>query len=251
MAINNRDEANAAIDTALVATLTLTQHKALLKDELNNSSVFRKDVIASETPAGGNVTIDYANKDTATVSITANLAVSFTNLENGDVKYLHITKQATNTVSFAGATDTSPRKKYINTTVTSVVYVVTNKDSVVSVNSINIGNNVTADLQTIIIVTGDWNMNFSAGGSPFIDVAHGIADITKIRKITATIRNNADTIYYPIDAVSGTACDPLGGIASLGVTNVRLRVALGGLFDSTNFDSTSYNRGWITIDLLP
>lgn len=152
MAKKNRIEILAEVVTKFVATLTLTTHKSFLDDDLINSAVYEKDVIASQSPAGGNITIDYADKDTATVVITANLAVSFTNLENGAVKYLHITKNAGNTISFAGATDVSARQDFIDITATVVIYEVFNKNSVVSVNSINIDN----DIGVILIDPTPW-----------------------------------------------------------------------------------------------
>ena len=80
---NNRIEAKAAVTAAIVPAVSNAQHITLLNDEINDSTVFEKDVIASETEVGGNVTIDYSNKDTATVTTAVNLAVSFTNLERG------------------------------------------------------------------------------------------------------------------------------------------------------------------------
>lgn len=140
MAVGNRTETKSAVTAALVPTLTLAQLITLWNDSVNESNLFRKDIIDSETEAGGNVTINYSNKDTVTVTTAVNLAVSFTDIENGDVKYLEITKVATNTISFAGATDVSIRKTYINTIATLVVYQVFNKNGNIYVSSINIVN---------------------------------------------------------------------------------------------------------------
>lgn len=142
----NRTELETQVDTDIVATLAIADHRTFLKDELIDSAVLRKDVIASETPGGGTVSINFANKDLATVTTTANLAVSFTGMENGDVKYLAITKNAGNTISFTGATDTSIRRTYINDTALTVIYQVFYKNGVISVQSINIENDL--DIQT-------------------------------------------------------------------------------------------------------
>lgn len=142
----NRTELETQVDTDIVATLAIADHRTFLKDELIDSAVLRKDVIASETPGGGTVSINFANKDLATVTTTANLAVSFTGMENGDVKYLAITKNAGNTISFTGATDTSIRRTYINATALTVIYQVFYKNGVVSVQSINVQNDL--DIQT-------------------------------------------------------------------------------------------------------
>lgn len=140
MAVNNRDEAIIEVINALVPTLTLAQHKALLQDEILNSTVFEKDVIASETPSAGTVTIDYSDKDTATVTTAVDLAVSFSNLENGAVKYLEVTKAATNVISFVGAVDCVIYKDLINLLATSVIYRISNKNGVIYVEALTIPN---------------------------------------------------------------------------------------------------------------
>lgn len=136
MAAQNRDELQTQIDSTFVATLAIANHRSYLKDPQAESLVFRKDVIASETPSGGTVTVDYSNKDLATASITANLTVSFSGMENGDVKYLLITKSATNTVSFSGANDMVRFRDLINTELTSILYRITNKNNVIYVEDI-------------------------------------------------------------------------------------------------------------------
>ncbi|MFA6185482.1 MAG: hypothetical protein WC720_05060 [Candidatus Shapirobacteria bacterium] len=136
MAINNRAEAIIVAEAALVPTLTLVQHKAMLNDNILNSVKFDKDVIASQTPTAGAVTIDYATKDMATVTTAVDLAVSFTNLENGAVKYLEITKAAANVISFIGVVDAIQDKNYINTILTSVCFRVSNKNGIIYVEGI-------------------------------------------------------------------------------------------------------------------
>jgi len=138
----NRTELISAVNTQIVPTVTTAIHRDLLNNELIDSMVTRKDVIATEVVSGGVVTIDYSNKDLATITAPDNVTVLFSNIENGEVKYLKITKEAGKTIAFAGATDTSVRKTYINKGVTLVVYSVTNKDNVIYVNSINIDNNI-------------------------------------------------------------------------------------------------------------
>lgn len=98
-----------------------------------------------------------------------------------------------------------------------------------------------------VIEIGDWNMDSDIGIT--VDTGLG-SDYKKIRSVSVIIRNNDDSDYYPLDAfVNGT--DPYllnGGITQfLNTGGVYLRRRTGGLFDNSNFDSTSYNRGWLTI----
>lgn len=94
-----------------------------------------------------------------------------------------------------------------------------------------------AYLKQKIVDIGDWNMDTT---SP-LAVAHGLT-LSKIRDVAVMIRNDADTTYYLLnDTTNG------GSILSIDATNVNLERTAAGIFDNTSFDSTSYNRGWITI----
>jgi len=64
------------------------------------------------------------------------LAVSFTNIENGDVKYLVIAKSATNTLTFTGATNITLYQDFIDTQSTVVPYEVFNKNGVIYVRAL-------------------------------------------------------------------------------------------------------------------
>ena len=102
-----------------------------------------------------------------------------------------------------------------------------------------------------IVNTGDWNMNSSGSGVFFINVTHNIADFTKIRRVTAYVRNDADDTYYPLNGVSGSGAVINGGVGSVNSTQVVLIAATGQLFDSTNFDALTYNRGYLVIETIP
>jgi hypothetical protein len=102
---------------------------------------------------------------------------------------------------------------------------------------------------TKTIDIGDWNMDTSST----VPVAHTLSatEWKTIRTIDVIIRNDADTEYRPIDVLNAAATGVSGGgVISLDSTNIRLGRYTGGLFDSTDFDSTSYNRGWITFDYI-
>jgi hypothetical protein len=87
---------------------------------------------------------------------------------------------------------------------------------------------------------GAWNMNVSSGGTIQINIAHGI-DWTKIQyPIGAMIRNDANDAKFPIYHLGN-------GSIAIDPTNIILRVILGGGFDSSEFASTSFSRGYVTI----
>jgi hypothetical protein len=108
-------------------------------------------------------------------------------------------------------------------------------------NAIQVDNSI--QLRTKVVEIGDWDMDADSS----VPVAHGIADFTKIREITAMIRDDADIARTPLNAFSSVSGLIGGGVLQAGATTVILDRLTGGGFDSTNFNSTGFNRGWITI----
>lgn len=142
MAVNNRSEATTEVNADIVATVTNTIHRNLLNNKILNSVLFRKDVAGSATPDGtGKITVNFLNDDIVIVNTTLNATIYFQNLEIGDsAKYIFLTKNASNTVSFNSAIDVSAKKRYINSNMTTVVYRVTNKNNNIYVEAINVNN---------------------------------------------------------------------------------------------------------------
>ena len=88
--------------------------------------------------------------------------------------------------------------------------------------------------------TGVWNMDSNtAGFTGLLAVPHGLADFTKIKGLTVIIRNDSGTVYY----------DFLGyGQISFNSSSINLFRTPQELFDSTDFKSTSFDRGSILIN---
>ncbi len=95
-------------------------------------------------------------------------------------------------------------------------------------------------LKTKIIEIGDWDMDTTIT----LTVAHGLT-LSAIRSISVLIRNDLDTNsrIFPIPNTAATSVEQVVADS----TNISLVRATGGTFDNTTYDSTSYNRGWITI----
>lgn len=96
---------------------------------------------------------------------------------------------------------------------------------------------------TKTISIGDWNMD----NTVTLTVTHGITDFNKIRRVTVMIRNDANTSM--LDLTYGNGSFPDGSI-TVNSADLLLRRNTGGLFDSTDYDSTGYNRGFVTIEFL-
>lgn len=93
---------------------------------------------------------------------------------------------------------------------------------------------------------GDWNMDSSAQTT----VNHGIT-ASKFRGILGiTIIDDSGNVYSlergsNTDVATGTATTRQG-MATLSNTGIILTRLTSGFFDSTSFDQTSYNRGYVT-----
>jgi hypothetical protein len=95
-------------------------------------------------------------------------------------------------------------------------------------------------LQPLCLDIGNWNMD----STDSVSVAHGLT-LTKIRHASAMIRGDGDNNYFPIAA---TPVASLGAyIELIDSTEIIISRTANSFFDSTAFDSTSYNRGWIMI----
>ncbi len=106
----------------------------------------------------------------------------------------------------------------------------------------------TGGLLTKVIDIGDWNMD----SNPLVNIAHGLPDYKKIRTVQAIIRNDADTESRGFLANNYlTGANTGGSINGINSTDIFLTRIDGGIFDDPIYDSTSYNRGWITINYLP
>jgi hypothetical protein len=99
-------------------------------------------------------------------------------------------------------------------------------------------------LTTKLVEIGDWNM-FTTDS---VNVAHGVSDFKTIRAIEVVIKNDNNDVYYKLDSVAGASPPVLqGGVGSWGTTNVTLIRAVGGVFQTTDYNATTYNRGIIYI----
>lgn len=100
-----------------------------------------------------------------------------------------------------------------------------------------------SQLKTKVVEIGDWDMDTDTS----INVAHGIADYTKIRAIDVIVRKDTPGVagYNKLESIDSGGLN--GGIFGINTTNLTLYRSVGGTFDDPTYSTTSYNRGWITI----
>ncbi len=98
-------------------------------------------------------------------------------------------------------------------------------------------------LNTTVLDIGDWNMDSNSQ----VLVAHGL-DHTKIRTVNTTIRNDSGSGGLGLNSIAEDALPPLSLYScTWNSTNIILNRQISGEFDSTDYNATSYNRGWIVI----
>ena len=97
---------------------------------------------------------------------------------------------------------------------------------------------------TKIIEIGDWDMDASISAT----IVHGISPHTKIRSIEAMIIEDNGTNIYQLNVIVDQSDTTLqGGVYYINADQILLVRLTGGFFDSTDYNATSYNRGWVTI----
>lgn len=95
-----------------------------------------------------------------------------------------------------------------------------------------------------IIEIGDWNMDTTAS----ILVGTGITDFLNIRTVDAMIISDDSAFLTPIDIFTSGNNQSEGGIGALFSNFITLVRRSGGFFESTAYNATSFNRGFITIE---
>lgn len=100
--------------------------------------------------------------------------------------------------------------------------------------------------------SGVWNMSTDST----VTVAHGLADIDKIRSVSVIVRDDAGTGRYDLfhSPNSVNFSKVTGRIVSIDATNIvlgRTNAANGGIFDAGTFNDGVINRAKITINCIP
>jgi len=108
-----------------------------------------------------------------------------------------------------------------------------------------LGNATTATkhgvLNVKVLDIGDWDMD----ASPSVSVSVPGIDLSKVRGLSIAIRHDSGGINDLMGDLGGTAI--VAPAVTMASNSVTMNRKTGGVFDSTSYDSTSYNRGWITI----
>jgi hypothetical protein len=118
-------------------------------------------------------------------------------------------------------------------------------------------------IKTKVMEIGNWDMDQSSDGVDSVDVTHGLT-LSDIISIKGIIRNDADSLRIPLggnyqhaiyDGTYNFSEDAGPKITDVNATIIRIEIGdavtvSGSIFNSTSWDSTSYNRGWLVIEYI-
>jgi len=92
---------------------------------------------------------------------------------------------------------------------------------------------------------GDWNMDSTTE----VSVAHGVTNWRNIRVENISIRRDDDASVVLLNGFTDGADPNLvwGGVGYIDSNYIVIRRRTGSVFDTNNYDATSYNRGYIVI----
>lgn len=97
---------------------------------------------------------------------------------------------------------------------------------------------------------GDWNMDATVS----VQINHGLSatEWKTVRNIGGIIRRDDDAGYFPLGLTGiNTTNPPDAGIQVVNSTQIFITRFGGGGYDNTDFDSTGFNRGWVTFWYKP
>lgn len=99
--------------------------------------------------------------------------------------------------------------------------------------------------QTKRIAIGNWNMDTTAT----LNVAHGLSDISKIMSASIMIISDTSAVVTELTSNVDNG-DVAGGNYLIDATQFQLSRITGGIYDGVGYDSSPFNRGYITVQYL-
>jgi len=245
-------ESIAMTDTSVAVTPARVQD--ILQETVYNSQEINAAATVFAGSDGGTKYITYSGARTITLpdptALDTGIAFSKSIYE---ITNLNGTSGNTTTITAAGGATINGAANFVipadlgagTTFVPTSSGWVTKADTASAINIITAANPLT----TLTLDIGDWDMDADTTKT----VSHGLSatEWKTIRSVNTIIRNDVDAIYYKLESLKDFDGYLAGGTGDISSTKVFLNRRLLGHFDSVNFDSTSYNRGWITLEYTP
>lgn len=100
-----------------------------------------------------------------------------------------------------------------------------------------------SDYRIMRIPIGTWNMNVSASGQDVIFVGHslGAKFIDVVSLDVVVFNDDLNTTYQFISQL------PTVNITRIESSRITLAIRAGGIYDNSNFDDATINRGYVTL----
>jgi hypothetical protein len=127
--MSNRVTAKANIVTKDVPTVTNDIMNDMLNNEILENVVCREDVVVTQASSTTNITVDFTGKDRINLSRTGGpLNITVSGLLDGETKWLFITKNAGQAITFVTVIDVTPVKPVVSSQA-YVIYMIVRKGS--------------------------------------------------------------------------------------------------------------------------
>ena len=129
MAKKNRTTVKSDIVTLNVPTVTNAIMTTMLNTELADNLVFGADVAVLQSSSASNITVDFTGKDRVDLTRTGgSLNITVSGIDDGETKFLLITKTVGQVVTWVGVSDITPLKGGV-TSLSFVLYEIVRKAS--------------------------------------------------------------------------------------------------------------------------
>jgi len=190
----NRTEIKSDVNTIFVPTLEIVNHRAFLNDQADNL-LFGKDVKQTQTVNASVTNIDFAGKDIVildAVTYGSTSVITTSGLDDGNVKYLLINKNAGQAILFNDIDMTEYKGRAVP--LVSLLYTIYNKNNVTYVKLLT---NTVGQYETVteLALINTWtNANTNNPTTFFID-EFGYYNLKGI-------------IYYPSPLAAGFGASP-------------------------------------------
>lgn len=129
MAKGNRQTFTSNVTSKIQPKVTTAIHRDVLINDLAASVVFGQDVAIPQSSSTSNITVDFTGKDRIDLTRTGgSLNITVTGIDDGETKFLLISKTPGQAVTWVGVTDVTPIKANANA-LNLVLYEIVRKSS--------------------------------------------------------------------------------------------------------------------------
>ena len=127
--MGNRTTEKANIQALNIPSVTNAEMNTMLQNYLADNLQFREDVAVVQNSSLSSITVDFTGKDRVDLTRTGGaLNITVSGLDDGDRKFLLITKTAGQVISWVGVTDVTPLVDNIDA-LSLVLYEIVSKGS--------------------------------------------------------------------------------------------------------------------------